>query len=75
MKLKEQKLKEKEKADEMQQKKLDAKKYFQSWKSRKDEELIEKRQKKKEESKEKRRKEIEDAEDKRSSSKKVYESW
>ena len=68
-------MKEKEKEDEELQKKLDSKKHFESWKSNKEKELIEHRQKLKEEKREKRRKEFEDQEEKRSSSKKVYENW
>ena len=73
--MKEQKIKDKEKTDETQQKKLDAKKYFESWKKQKDEELIEKHQKKKEEGREKRKKKVEEKYEKRDSSKKVYENW
>lgn len=53
----------------------DAKKYFESWKTKKDEELKEQHQKKKEKQRDEKRKEQEEKQEKRESAQKVFENW
>ena len=67
--------KELEKQKEKNLKARDAKKYFESWKVKKDEELKEEHQKKKEEQRNKKKKEEEKKQEKTLSAQKVYEDW
>ena len=67
--------KELEEQTEKNLKARDAKKYFESWKTKKDEELKEKHQKKKEEGREKKRREEEEKREKSKSAQKVFDNW
>jgi len=67
--------KELEKEKEKNLKARDAKKYFESWKAKKDEELKEKHMKKKEEQRNKKKNEEEEKQEKSLSARKVYENW
>ena len=67
--------KELEKEKEKNLKARDAKKYFESWKAKKDEELKEAHLKKKEEQLNKKKKVEEEKQEKSLSAQKVYENW
>jgi len=67
--------KELEKQTEKNLKARDAKKYFESWKAKKDEELKEQHHKKKEEEREKKKKEEKEKRDVKKSSQKAFENW
>ena len=53
----------------------DAAKYFESWKSKKDEELKERHRKKKQEQREKKTKEMDESQEKKKFSQKAFENW
>ena len=67
--------KELEKQTEKNLSTKDAKKYFDSWKIMKDEELKGQHQKKKEKQREEKRKEEEEMQEKKKSAQKVFENW
>lgn len=67
--------KEVEKQKEKNLKARDAKKYFESWKTQKDEVLKEQHQKKREEQRSKKKKEEEEKQEKTLNSQKVFENW
>ena len=67
--------KELEKQTEKNLKARDAKKYFESWKAKKDEELKEQHHKKKQEERERKRKEEEEKQDKSKNAGKVFDNW
>ena len=67
--------KELEKQTEKNLRARDAKKYFETWKSKKDEELKEKHHKKKEEEHEKKKKAVEETQEKKKFSQKAFENW
>lgn len=67
--------KELEKQTEKNIRARDAAKYFETWKTRKDEELKEQHVKKRQERREKKTKEIEESQDKKKFSQKAFENW